>query len=124
LSEMSLMADDLVVIGRGKLIASGSIESFIKGAKGAGIFVRADKPANLKRLFATHGYEHEAQGEGFVLSGVKTTDEVGRIAFAAGITLLELSKREVSLEDAFLEITASSQEYRTGDKTAKPRRDK
>jgi ABC-2 type transport system ATP-binding protein len=117
LSEMSLMADDLVVIGKGKLIASGSMDSFLKGSKNAGIFVRADKPANLKRLFATHAFDYEAADGGFMVRGVKT-DEIGRAAFAAGVILLELANREVSLEEAFLEVTADSQEYRTGDKLA------
>jgi ABC-2 type transport system ATP-binding protein len=112
LSEMSLMADDLVVIGKGKLITSGSIQSFLDNAKSKGIFVRADKVAELKHLFTAHKYDFEVEGKGFAVHGVKT-DEVGKAAFAAGIPLLELANREVSLEDAFLEITADSQEYRT-----------
>ena len=47
------------------------------------------------------------------MHGVKT-DEVGKVAFESGIELLELTSKTGSLEDAFLEITAASQEYKAG----------
>jgi len=115
LSEMAQMADDLVVIGKGKLIASGSVDSFINNAKGSGVFVRTDKS---KRAVLEHAlkekYELIEQDGGLSVKGADiTTDEIGHLAFAAGVPILELTNRSVSLEDAFLEITADSQEYQT-----------
>ncbi len=115
LSEMSLMADDLVVIGKGKLITTGSVDSFIGGAKGAGVFVRAPKLSQLERTLKGHGFAIEKVDGGLKVDGAKT-DKVGHIAFDAGIPILELTNRTVSLEEAFLEITADSQEYKTGGK--------
>jgi ABC-2 type transport system ATP-binding protein len=113
LSEMSQMADDLVVIGKGKLITSGSMQSFLDGAKGAGVFVRVEKPAALEKALLGHNLSFEKIDGGLKVRGAKT-DEIGRLAFQAGTPVLELANRVVSLEDAFLEITADSQEYRTG----------
>lgn len=111
LSEMALMADDLVVIGKGNLIASGPVSRFLEGSKGAGVFVRSSKLAQLERTLRDT-YQVEKLDGGLKVSNAKT-DDIGRIAFSAGIPILELANRTVSLEDAFLEITADAQEYRT-----------
>ena len=47
------------------------------------------------------------------------TDEVGKLAFGAGVTILELTNNTASLEEAFLQLTAEAEEYRTGKKGAK-----
>lgn len=112
LSEMSLMADDLVVIGKGRLITTGSVNDFINGAKGGGVFVRATKLAQLERVLKSKFTVEKMDGGLKVLGG--KTDDIGRMAFEAGIPVLELANRTVSLEDAFLEATADSQEYKTG----------
>lgn len=114
LSEMSLMADDLVVIGKGKLIASGTVADFVNGSKGGGTFVRSSKLAALEKALEGK-FEFSKLDDGLKISGA-STDEIGKLAFEAKVPLLELSRRSASLEDAFLEITASSQEYKTGGK--------
>jgi ABC-2 type transport system ATP-binding protein len=113
LSEMSQMADDLVVIGKGKLITSGSVTHFLDSAKGAGVFVRAGKQSALERILRSRQLDVDKADSGLKVRGV-TTDEVGHIAFEAGIPILELSQQAVTLEDAFLEATAGAQEYKTG----------
>lgn len=114
LSEMSLMADNLVVIGKGKLITSGTVDDLINGAKGAGVFVRSPKLSMLERALKEK-YGVEKLDGGLKVSGAKT-DDIGKLAFQVGAPIYELAARNVSLEDAFLEITAESQEYKTGDK--------
>lgn len=111
LSEMSLMADDLVVIGKGKLIASGTVDEFINGASGTGVFVRAENLSKLEKELKSK-FSVVKSGNGLDIRGAKT-DDIGRAAFAAGIPLLELANKTASLEEAFLEITAGSQEYKT-----------
>ncbi len=115
LSEMSQMADDLVVIGKGKLISSGSVKSFISGAKGTGLFVRAAKQSMLERILKERGLKFDKLDGGLKVQGAMT-DEIGHWAFDAGIPILELTQQTVTLEDAFLEATAGSQEYKTGGK--------
>ncbi|HEU5004829.1 MAG TPA: ATP-binding cassette domain-containing protein [Candidatus Saccharimonadales bacterium] len=110
LSEMSQMADNVVVIGKGKLIASGSVEKIIAGSSHTGIFVRSTNSSKLEELLRNKKFDYEKTAGGFSVSGVKT-DEVGKLAFGAGLTVLELSKREASLEEAFLELTEGSEEY-------------
>ncbi|MDQ3065131.1 MAG: ATP-binding cassette domain-containing protein [bacterium] len=113
LSEMSLMADDLVVIGKGKLISSGSIDTILKGAKGSSVFVRSPKLSQLERVLKQQKFSLEKNGEGLKVYNVKT-DEIGRLAYDAGIPIQELASQTFSLEDAFLEMTTDSQEYKAG----------
>jgi len=114
LSEMSLMADNLVVIGKGKLITTGTVKQFIDGAKGTGVFVRSSKLSLLERVLKPT-FQVEKHDGGLKVSGA-TTDQVGKMAFQAGAPVLELAAQTVSLEDAFLEVTADSQEYKGGEK--------
>lgn len=114
LSEMSLMADNLVVIGKGKLITTGTVNDLVSGASGTGVFVRSPKLASLEKAL-NQKYSVEKLDGGLKVAGAKT-DDIGKIAFKAGVPIYELASRSVSLEDAFLEITANAQEYKTGDK--------
>lgn len=109
LSEMSLMADNLVVIGKGKFITSGTVQDFIDAASGKGVFVRATKLSILERALKAK-FDVSKRDGGLYVSGA-TTDQVGKLAFESGVPILELAPQTVTLEDAFLEITADSQEY-------------
>lgn len=113
LSEMSLMADNLVVIGKGKLITTGSIDDFIKASSGAGVFVRSPELTKLEKALKKDFAVVQVNG-GIKISNT-TSDEIGQRAFELKIPLLELANQTVSLEDAFLEVTADSQEYRSND---------
>ncbi len=115
LSEMSLMADDLVVIGKGKLITSGTVDDFINASSGAGVFVRSPKLSLLERVLKQGKYEVTKLNGGLKVTGAKT-DAIGKLAFQSGVPILELANQAVTLEDAFLEVTASAQEYKTGEK--------
>lgn len=117
LSEMSLLADDLVVIGNGKLISSGTVKEFLDGAKGASVFVRSPKLNTLAQALKTKFSVSKADG-GLKVSGAKP-DDIGKIAYQAGIPIYELSTQSASLEEAFLEATADAQEYKTGKGTDK-----
>jgi len=112
LSEMSQMADNIVVIGKGKMIASTSMKELIAGSSHSGVFVRVDKPAALERLLHTRNAKYEVVDGGLKIQGMRT-DEVGRMAFTVGMPVLELTNRGASLEEAFLELTEGSEEYKT-----------
>jgi ABC-2 type transport system ATP-binding protein len=88
------------------------VDELVKGASGSGVFVRTGKLTKLENLLKSK-YSVEKLEGGLKIAGAKT-DEIGHLAFEAGIPLLELTNHSASLEDAFLEITADSQEYKTG----------
>jgi ABC-2 type transport system ATP-binding protein len=112
LSEMSQMVDNVIVIGKGKLIANTSIDKLVGGSMHSGIFVRVAEPAQLEKVLKGKKLAYEKVDNGFTLTGVKT-DVVGKLAFGAGIPVLELANHTASLEEAFLELTADSEEFQT-----------
>lgn len=110
LSEMALMADNVVVIGKGKLIADTSMAELISGSGHSGVLVRSPKLSQLERILkAQKGTIVKVSG-GLKVSGLKT-DQIGKLAFDAGIPIYELAPQAASLEEAFLELTAGSEEY-------------
>jgi ABC-2 type transport system ATP-binding protein len=110
LSEMALMADNVVVIGRGRVIANTSISELTTENAHSSVFVRTDKASQMERLFKESSFEYTKSDGGFNVVG-KPTDEIGKLAFGAGIPILELSKHVASLEDVFLELTEGSEEF-------------
>jgi ABC-2 type transport system ATP-binding protein len=113
LAELAQLVDDVVVIGRGKLLASTAMRELIASRSPGGVFVRTDHRQQFERLLAQHALAYERVGDGFTVAGV-TTDEISRLAFEARIPLLELASRAGSLEDVFLELTDDAEEYRSG----------
>ena len=109
LSEMSQMADNVVVIGKGKLIADTSIDKLVAGA-GSSVFVRASNLSALEKALKGAGLKYDKDGKGLSVSGAKT-DEVGALAHDAKVTVLELTSHTASLEKAFLELTEGKAEY-------------
>lgn len=118
LSEMSQMADNIVVIGKGKLIANTSMAELISGNTNSSIFIRTPKMTQLEKLIRQSKLTYERQDGGLKIMDA-TTDVIGTMAFEAGIPVLELAKHQVSLEEAFLELTAGSEEYHTKQKGKK-----
>lgn len=112
LSEMSQMADNVIVIGKGKLIADTSISELIASSGHSTIFVRAQNMTKLEKALDGRKLSYVKGDGGLKISGVKT-DVVGQLAFTAGVPLLELANHAASLEEVFLEITAGAQEYQT-----------
>lgn len=111
LSEMSQMADNVVVIGRGRLIADTSMADLIKGSKGSGVLVRTPKLSQLERVLLGRRADVSRVSGGLCVAGLGMED-IGRLAFESGVPLYELSQQSASLEEAFLELTAGSEEYR------------
>jgi ABC-2 type transport system ATP-binding protein len=112
MSEMAMTAQHLIVIGRGRLIADTGMEEFVARAAPGVVRVRSTDPAALAALLRSRdGAVAEAGDGGLAVSGL-TTDEVGRLAGAAGITLLELTAQRASLEEAFVDLTRDAVEFR------------
>jgi ABC-2 type transport system ATP-binding protein len=112
LSEMALLADSLVVIGRGSLIASGRMSDFISTSRRSAVLIRVDDPAMLTRELRARQAAVVPEPDGrLAVTGVRM-DAVGGLAFELGLRVLELTHREATLEEAFLEATGASEEFR------------
>ena len=111
LSEMALMADQLVVIGRGRLIASGPISDFVKSSRHRSVTVRTPQATDLAAVLTRHGAEVSAVEPGVLSVTGLDAAAIGDAAFDASIRLHELAPREATLEEAFLEATGGAQEY-------------
>src|ERR1700728_995933 len=111
MSEMESTADHLIVIGRGKLIADCSMADFIARSSGASVRVRTPSPDLLVPALTAKGATVSVGGDGEVEVRGMTTEQIGDIAFEQAIRLHELATVRASLEQAFMELTASSVEF-------------
>ena len=112
MNEMALTAEHLIVIGRGRLIADTGMREFIAGAARDAVRVRSTDQDALAALLRPRAAEVSPDRDGALTVSGLTTDQVGRAAAAAGITLLELTARQASLEEAFIDMTSDAVEFR------------
>lgn len=112
MSEMALTADLVVVVGRGRLIAETSVADLADRFR-RDVLVRCPRAAELSDVLKAAGATvlDEPAG-GLSVSGIDPA-EIADLALARGIPVHELTPRSASLEDAYLELTESSVEYRT-----------
>ncbi|HET9144318.1 ABC transporter ATP-binding protein [Actinophytocola sp.] len=113
LSEMALTAQELVVIGRGKLISQSSTEDFVAHATESTVLVRSPQLAALRTVLGREGVQVRDEGESLVVSGMDSA-QIGELAAANGAVLHELSPQRGSLEEAFIQLTGDSVEYHAG----------
>ena len=113
MSEMSQTADHLLVIGRGRIIASGPIDEVIGSARQATIRVVTPDPDLLSRRLMEQGGQVTVQEPGRLQVTALTHVQIGEIAAASGVTLHELTPMNASLEDAYLSLTRDEVEYRS-----------
>jgi ABC-2 type transport system ATP-binding protein len=118
MSEMENTADHLIVIGRGRLIADCGISEFIAGSQHQAVLVRTPQPAALAAAIASAGgttsaptHSDRAASEAALEVRGLSENQVADLAYAHGIRLHHLSTQRVSLEQAFMELTADSVEY-------------
>ncbi|WP_151773832.1 ABC transporter ATP-binding protein [Streptomyces abyssomicinicus] len=114
MSEMEHTADDLVVVGRGELIAAESLAEFT--ARGCRQRVTVATPAAdaLLSLLTAEGASVRTEGGLLVATGMDA-GRVGAIAQRHGIPLSRLQEERPSLEEAFMRLTADAVQYPTGD---------
>jgi ABC-2 type transport system ATP-binding protein len=113
LSEISLMADDLVVIGQGRLIEQCTVSDFIDRHADRWVTVKSPALQALRDpLLRLPAEVQEVDATTWHVRGA-TSAAVGEAAAAVGVVLHELSPQTGSLEDAFLKVTSDAQEYRT-----------
>jgi len=110
LSEMALTAQELIVIGRGKLISQCTTEEFVAQATESTVLVRSPQLADMRSALGLEGVTVRDEGESLIVSGMDCA-AVGELAAAKGVVLHELSPQRGSLEEAFIQLTGDSVEY-------------
>jgi ABC-2 type transport system ATP-binding protein len=114
MSEMAVTATDVIVVGRGKLVMSGSVAEVISGATGGAVRVRTNEADRLAVLLAGDGRHIERVGPDVLqVSGIDSAG-VGIIAAHEAIALIELTPQQATLEEAFMEITRDAVEFHGG----------
>jgi ABC-2 type transport system ATP-binding protein len=113
MSETALTADHLVIIGRGRLLADTTVDDFVRQSGAGTVKVITPQAPALVRLLAAPGVEAIPTAPETL--EVRGTDarHIGRTAAAHAIPLYELTPSQVSLEEAFMDLTHDSVEFTT-----------
>ncbi|MER8097826.1 ABC transporter ATP-binding protein [Streptomyces goshikiensis] len=114
MSEMEHTADQLIVIGRGELIAAESLTEFAARGTRQSVTVGTPAAAVLRDLLTAEGAAVDTAGDLLAVAGM-TAVRIGEIAMEHRIPLHHLNTRSASLEEAFMELTADSVQYLAGD---------
>jgi ABC-2 type transport system ATP-binding protein len=117
LREVELVADDIVMIGGGRIVCQGTKADLLRGV---GSVVRATDVPALRRALHAAGADTTEADEGAVATDADPT-RVGQVALHAGVALIDLRPADSGLEDMFLQLTADTQREHTRD-TRKVRR--
>ncbi len=114
MSEMALTADHVIILGRGRVLRDQPVSEFVAGSAADVIRVRVPHAAQLATLLTTHaGATVRTVTQGVLDIERLTSDEVGRVAGHAQLTLLELSTQTASLEQAYMALTEDTVSYRS-----------
>lgn len=114
LQEMAVLADELVVIGRGKLLANGAVADFVTSSGLGTVEVVSPDMATLGPELESRGATLVAgPGDATTVSGLDAA-AIGDAAHETGARLHQLTTRQASLEEAFLAATGLDEEFRGG----------
>ena len=112
ISEMSITADQLVVIGRGRLIAETSVADFVaRSGDGAVKLLTPDRAAFAALIIATGAKVVDSEDGSLTVEGLSAR-QIGDMAARDGLRVHELTPIMASLEDAFMQLTQDEVEYR------------
>ncbi|MFF5703337.1 ATP-binding cassette domain-containing protein [Streptomyces sp. NPDC012794] len=107
MAESAAFVDHLVVLGQGRLLTDSSLEEFIDARSTPRVRLRTPEPDRLAAALAREGLLMTAAEEGrWTVDGMRA-ELVGALAAREGIAVLELADERASLEQAYLELTAS-----------------
>jgi ABC-2 type transport system ATP-binding protein len=115
MSEMALTATRLIVVGRGRLIADTTVEDFIALAGGNAVTVRTPRAAELRDLLLGPGIMIRSELSDVLQVQGLTAEQIGTTAWRANLPIFELTAQQASLEEAFMELTNDSVDYRSHD---------
>ena len=113
MSEMAMTADHILIIGRGRLIADSPMSDLIDSASGRVIKVRSPNTAQIREVVTRSGRTVTDTEDGAILISGLSAEAIGKEATRRGWVLYELTPVQRSLEDIYMELTNSSQEFRS-----------
>ena len=113
MSEMALTADHLIIIGRGRLIADAPATQLIDASTHQDVLVRSPRGDELADLLTARDAQVTTEPDGALAVTKTTAAAIGDLAAAHGIAVHELTPRHATLEEAYLELTGDSVDYRT-----------
>ncbi|MFD4343752.1 ABC transporter ATP-binding protein [Streptomyces coelicoflavus] len=111
MNETASFADHLVVLGRGRLLADTPMREFIDARVRPRVRVRTPDATALRAALARHGHDAVEHEDGYWTVHDARVDDVGRIVSGAGVPVLELTADEGTLEQAYLDLTATETEF-------------
>jgi ABC-2 type transport system ATP-binding protein len=120
MAEMSLTADHLVVIGRGRLIADTTVREFVAQAGKRAVLVRTPDPGRLRAALERDGGQVAVDDDGAMHVAGLEAPAIGQAAADTGTVLHELTPQRASLEEAFMELTRDSVDYHADGSVGQP----
>jgi len=118
MSEMALTADHVIVVGRGRLLRDQPMAQFIASASPNIVRLRSPQASRLAGLLTADAVTVRSVDEHTLEVSGHAIEHIGQVASSAGITLFELTAQSASLEEAYMELTADSVEYRSTEEHA------
>ena len=112
MGELEDTAGHLVVVGRGKVIADTSVTDLIAAASGNRITLRTTAPADAMTVLAGAGAEVTATGSGVLTVSNLSSERVVAALTSHAIPFSEVTAHRATLEQAYMELTSQSVEYR------------
>jgi ABC-2 type transport system ATP-binding protein len=116
MSEIAITVDHLVILARGQLLVDMSMPRFIQSRGTPRVRVRSAEPDRLRTALAGRGLVLHVGADSDAILTVEgaAAEAVGAIAAEEGISLLELIDEQISLERAYLDLTADHREFTAG----------
>ena len=115
MSEMAQTATRLIVVGRGRLIADTTVEEFVARASGSSVTVRTPEARRLRDLLLGPDVTITSDRTDVLHVQGLDAEQIGTVAWRARLPVFELALQQASLEQAFMELTQDSVEYRSAD---------
>ncbi len=115
MSEMAQTATRLIVVGRGRLIADTTVDEFVASASGSSVTVRTPEAARLRDLLLGPDVTVTSEQPDVLRVQGLTAQQIGTVAWEAHLPVYELTLQQASLEQAFMQLTEDSVEYRSVD---------
>jgi ABC-2 type transport system ATP-binding protein len=120
MSELQDMADHLVIVGRGKVIADTSTRELLAAVSGDRVRLRTSAAPEATAVLASAGATVTADGTGTLTVSGLTAEQVAALLSAKAVPFSEVSAHHATLEQAYLELTRDAAEYRAADAAGRP----
>lgn len=114
MSELQGIADQVVVVGRGRVVADASVKELLSGATGDQVLLDTPEPAEAARALEGAGATVAGSERGTLAVTGIAAQQVVEVLGRAGVAFAEVTTRRASLEDVYFQLTGSQTEYRSG----------